>query len=229
MLSRFFAAAPRGMLISVAIAFVLLNGLGIWQLQRLKWKEGLISDLARTESMAPVPAHDLLAQTRPAWRSASLTCDLRPGDVIYMHSEVSGQPGYRLLTACPLDDGAVLVDLGFVTDKINIAPMTINAVGRLRPFEKPGMVTPVNRPADNDWYWRSAGDMGPALHARLRLDYFIVLDLAASHLAMPGLQQGPLTAPLPNRHMEYALTWFGLAWALIGMFIAYVRQKMHGK
>ena len=226
MLGRFFKAAPRGMLISVAIAFVLLNGLGIWQLQRLKWKEGLIGDLARTEAMPPVPAQDLLAQAKPAWRSARLNCDIKPDAVLYMHSEVSGQAGYRLLTACPLAGKAVLVDLGFATDKINIAPVTLDMIGRLRPFEKPGMVTPVNNAAGNDWYWRSAADMGPALHANLRSDYFIVLDLVQSHFAAPGLQQGPLTAPLPNRHFEYALTWFGLGWVMIGMFIAFVRQRM---
>lgn len=225
-------AVPRGMLIAVAIAFVLLNGLGIWQLQRMAWKEGMIAGMARTEAMPPVAADQLLAQATPAWRSVNLSCTLQSDHMIYMHSEVAGQPGYRVLTACPLQGQALLVDLGFAADKTPFAGATLDLVGRLRPFEKPGMVTPVNRMADNDWYWRSATDMGPALHARLRGDYFLVVDLAASHFAVPGLQQGPLNAQVsvpPERHMEYALTWFGLGWLMLGMFIAFAYQRALGK
>ena len=224
---QFLKAAPRGMLISVVIAFVLLNGLGIWQIERLEWKEDLIADMARTEAMPPVAARVLLAQTRPAWRSASLP-PCTPRRVIYMHSEVDGIPGYRILVACSVNSGPpdILVDLGFATTKINIEMKMSAPVGRLRPYEKPGMVTPVNRPSADDWYWRSAADMAPVLQARLRGDYFVVLDLRTSDLAVPGLQQGPLTAPLPNRHMEYALTWFALGWTMLGMFGAFVHQRI---
>ena len=103
--------------------------------------------------------------------------------------------------------------------------MTIQPVGRLRPFEKSGPFTLVNRVPENDWYWRSASEMGPRLNAALRDDYFLVLDLKASHADIAGLSQGPLTAPLPNRHLEYALTWFGLGWALLGVFGSVIYQR----
>jgi surfeit locus 1 family protein len=168
----------------------------------------------------------LLAQTKPDWRSAALpACDVDMARVIYMHSEVDGVPGYRVLAACPLADKSMLVDLGFAIEKLGPAPVTIQPVGRLRPFEKSGAFTLVNRIAENDWYWRSALEMGPRLNARLRADYFLVLDLKASHADIAGLSQGPLTAPLPNRHLEYALTWFGLGWALLGVFGSVVYQR----
>ena len=221
--SDIFKAVPRGMAIAVAISFVLLNGLGVWQLERLKWKEGLIAEMARTQGMAPVPAATLLSQNKPDWRSAILpNCTITPEALIYMHSEVGGTPGYRVLTDCT----GLLTDLGFAVDKLTLTKaVTLIPVGRLRPFEKAGIVTPVNRPADHDWYWRSAADMGKGLNAHLRGDYFLVLDLAQSHADITGLQQGPLTAPLPNRHFEYALTWFGLGWALLGVFGSVVYQR----
>jgi len=223
----YLEATPVGMAIATAIAFVLLNGLGIWQLERLQWKEGLIADMARTEAMAPVPAENLLGEAKPAWRSASLpACEIRPDSLIHMHSEVGGTPGYRVLTACPLAKEAMLVDLGFATDKLVLAePVTLTPVGRLRPYEKAGPFTVVNRVAENDWYWRSAVEMGRALKADVRPDYFLVLDLRQSRADIAGLQQGPLTAPLPNRHFEYALTWFGLGWALLGVFGSVVYQR----
>ena len=233
---QFLKAAPRGMLISVAIVFVLMNGLGVWQLQRMRWKEGVIADIARTEVQAPLPVSELLGQVRPDWRSVQMpTCNFAPKGLIYMHSEVAGQPGYRVLAACPVGENQadMLVDLGFVSEPLpSSSGFGFAPVGRLRPFEKPGMVTPVNRPADNDWYWRSAMDMGPSLHAALRSDYFLVTDLSASHFSLPGLQQAPLnpqvTVP-PERHMEYALTWFGLAWLMMGMFIAFVVKRGKGQ
>ena len=225
-LRDYLKAVPPGLAVAAAIAFVILNGLGIWQLERLKWKEGLIADMARTEAAAPLPAETLLAQAKPDWRSATLpVCHNDPAGLIYMHSEVSGVPGYRVLTACPLADKAMLVDLGFAKEKLAAASVTLTPVGRLRPFEKSGPFTLVNRIAEDDWYWRSASEMGPRLNASLRPDYFLVLDLKASHADIVGLSQGPLTAPLPNRHMEYALTWFGLGWALLGVFGSVVYQR----
>ncbi|MDI7774711.1 SURF1 family protein [Asticcacaulis sp. EMRT-3] len=218
-------AMPRGMTIAVAISFIFLNSLGVWQLYRLQWKEGLIADMARSEAMPPLPAMQLLSQTRPAWRSVRLpSCKVTTDHLIYMHSEMNGTLGYRVLTACPLPQGAILVDLGFMTAK---TPLTAQfmPVGRLRPFEKSNAITPVNRPSEQEWYWRSASEMGADLQVPVRDDYFLVLDLKASSVHMPGLVQGPVVAPLRNRHFDYALTWFGLAWALIGMFVSYVYQR----
>ncbi len=216
------------MLITVVIAFVLLNGLGVWQLYRLHWKEGLIADLARTESLAPVPVDGVLGLAKPSWRSVTLpSCTISPDRLVNMHSEMDGTPGYRVLTSCPLAFGPnLLIDLGFSVNRVTLtAPQTIAPVGRLRPADKAGAFTPVNIPASGEWYSRSASDLAKVWSQPLRGDYFLVLDVAASKLTVPGIQQGPVTAPLPNRHFEYALTWFGLAWVMIGIFVAFVRQK----
>ncbi len=226
--SNFLKAAPRGMLIAVAVAFIFLNGLGVWQLYRLHWKEGLIADLARTEAMPAVPIDTVLGQDRPSWRSVTLpSCKIDPAHLINMHSEVDGTPGYRVLTVCPLSDGQnLLIDLGFsINRQTPTAPVNIEPVGRLRPADKASAFSPVNTPASGEWYTRSAPEVSQAWHMPVRTDYFLVLDVAASRLALSGLQQGPVTAPLPNRHFEYALTWFSLAWIMLGIFFAFVRQK----
>ncbi|MGZ3304587.1 MAG: SURF1 family protein [Asticcacaulis sp.] len=225
----FVKAAPRGMLVSVIIAFILLNGLGVWQLYRLRWKEGLINDLARTEAMPPVPVEDALSSGKPAWRSVTLpSCTVDPKRLINMHSEMDATPGYRVLTACPLAPGQpyILVDLGFSPVRFALAgPVNIDPVGRLRPADVSSPFMPVNNPASGDWYSRDAAALSQAFGIPLRKDYFLVLDMMASKPGLAGLRQGALTAPLPNRHLEYALTWFGLAWAMVGIFIAFVRQR----
>lgn len=227
--SQVLRALPRGMTIAVAIAFVVLGGLGTWQIMRLKWKEGLVAEMARTEALAPVAADQLLAEAKPAWRSAILPqCAFDSRHLIYMHSELSGQPGYRVLSACPVAAGEphILVDLGFSEGKLDSLDFFGFApVGRLRPIDKPSAFAVVNRPADNDWYTREPAEMGKALGVPLRTDYFLVVDIDKSRFSVPGLQQGRLTAPLANRHFEYALTWYGLALALLGMFAAVVLQR----
>jgi surfeit locus 1 family protein len=224
----FLKAAPRGMLVAVAIAFVFLNGLGVWQLYRLHWKEGLIRDLARTEAMPPVTVAEVLGHPGSSWRQVTLPpCAIDPKRLINMHSEMDGTPGYRVLTACPLTGGQdLLVDLGFSQDRLTLqAPVEIDPAGRLRPADKLGAMAPVNSAATGEWYTRNVPDIAAAWHIHLRPDYFLVLDTTASKLNLPGLRQGLVTAPLPNRHLEYALTWFSLAWIMVGIFIAFVRQK----
>jgi surfeit locus 1 family protein len=226
-LAGYVKAAPRGLLISGAIAFVALNGLGVWQLFRLQEKLRLIRDMARTEAMAPMPAATLLAQAKPEWRSAVLPpCHVDAGRLVYMHGQVDGTPGYRVLTACPTGQGPdMLVDLGFVVDKGQVHSVDLTPVGRLRPADKPSLFAPVNNPSAKDWYTRSTVEMGKALGVNLRPDYFLVLDLKASHAETAGLQQGPLTAPIFNRHLEYAVTWFSLAWILAGIVFVMIRQR----
>lgn len=224
--AELWRAAPKGMLIAVAIAFALLNGLGIWQVQRLRWKEGLINDLAHAQALPPAPVNEVITTPQPAWREVILPpCDIKPDGLLYMHSEMDGQVGYRVLATC---DG-LLVDLGFSADKLALSPVTLTPVGRLRPYDKANPFTPPNSPQANDWYWRSAADMGPALHASLRPDYFVVLDLQQTQAHIDGLKQGLLTASLPNRHLEYAITWFSLAWIMLGMFVMFVIGRVRGK
>jgi surfeit locus 1 family protein len=227
-LSRFVKAMPKGLTITVAVVFVILNCLGAWQVQRLMWKKGLIAELARTEAQAPQPLDKVLASKKPAWRAVALSrCDVSPDMIIHMYGLSDGKPGYRLLVACPAGDRSILVELGFAETKLRPSLTMEHPVGRLRAFDKPGLVTPMNDPIRNEWYWRSALEMGPFLRApNLREDYFVVLDMAPSGVADKALQQSHLTAELSNRHLEYALTWFALALTLLAMYVAFVIKRM---
>ena len=120
----------------------------------------------------------------------------------------------------------MLVDLGF-SEKADGVPANTAflPVGRLRPIDKPSAFAPVNNPAANDWYTRSPAEMGAALKTPLRTDYFLVLDVKASNLTAQSIRQAPTTAPLANRHLEYALTWYGLAVTLLGMVFAVATQR----
>lgn len=226
---RLINALPKSMLVATVIAFAILVGLGTWQMTRLQWKNELIREMARTEALPPVPVADLLEKGHADWRSVELpACRIEPARIIPMHSTLGPVAGYRLLTTCAIAPGQpeMLVDLGF-SETANAVPANtaFRPVGRLRPVDKPSAFAPVNDPAKNDWYTRAPSEMGAALKTQLRADYFLIVDTRASHLEGPAVRQAPMTAPLANRHLEYALTWYGLAVTLLAMVLAFGAQR----
>jgi surfeit locus 1 family protein len=60
--------------------------------------------------------------------------------------------------------------------------------------------------------------MAAVLHAEAPAPVFLMLESPAP--SGPGPQPAPLPTDIPNRHLEYALTWYGLALALLGVYIA---------
>ncbi|UDF02549.1 SURF1 family protein [Asticcacaulis sp. AND118] len=215
---------PVALTAFVAVALIILLGLGTWQVQRLHWKTQLLTDLERTRAIATVPVETLLSKPGDQdWRQVSLDCRSDPRDWVYMHGVSDGVAGFYVLTHCAAGQGTILVDLGFTTQKPTLsAPIDTALTGRLRPFETPNGFVPPNNIAADDWYSRSATDLSKRWNTPLRPDYFV----AATVSVVPGLTPVDATANLSNRHLEYALTWYGLAATLIGVYIAVLYSRL---
>jgi surfeit locus 1 family protein len=215
-------------------ALALLLGLGTWQVQRLHWKEGLIA--ARTAQLAAPPAP--LPATAADWRG----WDFRKVTVrgTFRHDleqrfgafTVEGQFGQHVLTPLVRPDGAaVLVDRGFVpADRAAVETrrqgeipgvVEITGIARYRGAERPGWFTPANQPADRSWYWY---DMR-ALAQTVGLELLPVVVEADATPNPGGLPIGGQTRiELPNNHLQYAITWYGLAAALVVVYVAFCFQ-----
>ncbi|WP_140985173.1 SURF1 family protein [Asticcacaulis tiandongensis] len=217
---------PVGLTIATVVALVILVGLGTWQLQRLGWKQALLADYARTEVVPPVAIEALL--NRPenvAWRQAVLRdCEISPERIVYLHGVADAEAGYHLLTPCPVADGYILTDIGFLREKSSeTAPVTVSGVlGRLRPFETPNSFMPPNNPAADDWYQRRVEDLSARWGVTLRDDYY----LALSEGNVLGAKPVDLTRNLTNRHLEYALTWYALGLTLVAIYVAVIRRRL---
>ena len=223
-------SAPPVMTACVVVLFVCLNALGGWQLQRLKWKQDMTAEMARTQSIGAQPIRDVVSSgTDVSWRQVAIgNCFIEPDKLIYMHGLLNGVQGYHVLGACPFDaNRKIITELGFVEVPLpQDLPIITSVVGRLRKLDAiPAGMTPPNVPADNEWYWRSSRELSKVWDKPLRDDYFVIMDLEKSDLDISGMVQSPMTAPLANRHLEYALTWFGLAWTLLAVFGAVIFQK----
>jgi surfeit locus 1 family protein len=223
---------PIGLTIATAIAMAILIGLGVWQLQRLKWKEGLLAHIAALQSASaqPVgPVLDTLGQGRDVdFTRVSVTCPgLASAPFVELYGIRDGQAGVRLISACPVVSrryGAVLVDRGFVADTVSARPPVdaaatapVDLVGVLRVPERGNFVTPKNQP--DHWYTRDAQAMARQLKAPLPAPVFLMAE-TATNPAWPALVPAPLPVDIPNNHFDYALTWFGLAAALACVYVA---------
>ncbi|WP_374597250.1 SURF1 family protein [Brevundimonas sp.] len=216
---------PWGLTIVCAIALALLVGLGTWQVQRLQWKQGLI---ARSEAAATQPPVSLetLAQLRdPEFRKAVLTCDLQNQPFVELQSIHDGQAGVRLISACE----SWLIDLGFVADTVSARPERQPAaipgiVAEARKVEAPNGFAPL--PEGNRFYARDTAAMSRALGIDGPVRPYVLFATGSAWPQWAELQPSAPPAAFSNNHLGYALTWFGLALAVIGFYIALLRRRL---
>lgn len=217
----------------------LLIALGAWQLRRLAWKEGV---LTRVAALRDAPAAPLaLALARPgdlAFTRVQTDCAAppRPSPAVFRYALRDGQVGWRLMTPCRLASGSydgILLDRGLVTASTGaMAPRALR-------FPEPGAVTGVLRPAPAP----SLLDPSPPSREGAVLTLRVVdrsalaavaragglyrpapwlLAVEAERPAPPGVIPAALPEDIPNNHLVYALTWFGLAAVLAWIYGAMV-------
>jgi surfeit locus 1 family protein len=146
-----------------------------------------------------------------------------------------GQAGSRLVSACAVENAAyrsILVDRGFVPDTVPARPLVdahdhtpIEIEGVLRKPERGNFATPPNR--GGHWYLHEVAGMARTLHADAPAPVFLFAE-TSTNPGIAALKPAPLPVEIPNRHFEYALTWFALAGALAGVYGAMLLRRIKG-
>jgi surfeit locus 1 family protein len=226
---------PIGLTLAVAVVLAILVGLGSWQVSRLRWKTDL---LARIDALQSAPARDagtVLAAGGGDFTRVRMTCPgLATAPYLQLYGLRDGQAGTRLISACPVDAGpyrSVLVDRGFVAQEISARPSVdpsrrepVELVGVLRTPDKASFVTPPNDTAANRWYARDVAQMAGVLGAAAPAPLMLMAE-TSSNPEWRALIPAPVPVDIPNRHLEYAGTWFGLAAALVGVYAALLWRR----
>ena len=219
---------PIGLTIATLIAFAILCALGVWQLKRLAWKEDL---LARIEVLRTAPAQPLatvMARAEKgedvAWTRVETDCLAAPpnhlGPVPLVYGVRGGDIVWRAQAVCEVAGGpndTILVDLGVVnaltgqpTPPYFAATPPAHVVGVLMNYKQLGG-------DERKHIIETAMGDRPALY---------VLMAERVEAPPPGVTPAPLPAEISNRHLEYALTWFGLAVTLLFIYAAMLWRKM---
>jgi surfeit locus 1 family protein len=237
----------RGILeptIFAIVGIAILAGLGLWQLDRKTWKENLIA--AMTERLAREPA-DLpprdrwghLLQQREEFARVGFPAEFLPGEEALVYSASSAfrpdvkAPGYWVFAPARLAGGSlVIINRGYVpldrkdaSSRIEGAPRgSIDVVGIVRWPETRGMFTPADEPQNNVWYLRDIASIAAAKKWATAAPFYIEMEapVPAGGLPLPG----KLQVNLPDNHLQYAITWFGLALALAGVCLVWLVRRL---
>jgi len=225
------------------VALATFVGLGTWQLQRKAWKEALIERLEQRLSAAPVnlPVPERWSSLDPAddeFRRVKFSAVFAPAEAALVYTpgssvraDVSG-PGYWVLApARTATGGIIVVDRGFVpqgqqdavTRSAGDISASVNIIGVMRWREARGLFTPADDPAHNLWFLRDPVAIAGAKDWGKVAPFFIELQDPPAPGGLPRV--GALKPTLRNEHLQYAITWYGLAAVVVAMFVLWLRAR----
>ncbi len=229
------------------VGIVILCGLGVWQLDRKMWKEDLIARLNARLSRAP---QDLppraswpqLHQDGEEFRRVVFPAEFLDGEeaLVYtagspLRPDVKG-PGYWVFAPVRLAGGSiVLVNRGFVppdhkdpAERSEGTPHGIvDVVGVMRWPEARGTFTPADDPKKNIWFLRDSKSIADIKKWATAAPFYIDQEEPVPAGGWP--KPGKLEVQLPDNHLQYAITWFGLALALAGVYVVWLVRRLVGK
>jgi surfeit locus 1 family protein len=230
----------RGPTLFTAFATLLCLGLGVWQIQRLHWKEGLIAARAAAVSAPPIALpRDAAAARGMEYRHVAVSGVLRNDKELYRYwTSDRGDPGYDVLTPLRQADGRyVFINRGFVpadrrdpaTRRAGEITGETRVVGllRLAPATRPGWFTPDNQPGQNMWYWVDLPAMAAAAGVAPVAPFYVDADATPNPGGWP--KGGGTVLTLPNHHLQYAITWFSLAVAAVVVYVVSQRENRETK
>lgn len=243
---RLGAPTWRGLVgpaIATLCALAVLIGLGWWQLERKAWKESLLAQISARAYSAPgepVPEPEW-----PRWRAEQdefrrvrVEGTYLADKAVAVHGLAEhrrGQPLQGVYLFMPLrrgDGSVIMVNRGFVPTeareetaaRLREAPRRASVVGLVRAPERRGWFVPGNDPGKERWFVRSIGEMAAARRLERVAPFYIDAEASGGPDSWP--RGGQTRLALPNNHLQYALTWFGLAVTLVAVFVAFVRARL---
>ncbi len=215
-------------------AVLVLIGLGVWQLERLSWKQGLIAQRDAMVSAAPIPPPPTLAEAKPnQFRHVETEgVFLNEKELFLAASSENGGGGYQVMTPLREPGGRLIfVNRGFIPLDLKdpakraagqtAGPVHVAGLLRVAPSEKPSWFLPFNRPDLNLWFWVDLPKMAQAAGVENAAPFYIDADKTPNAGGWP--QGGVTRLEIPNDHLQYAITWFALAVALIVIYVVYHR------
>jgi surfeit locus 1 family protein len=241
MLRKLQQAGLMGPTLAAIAGLAVLAGLGSWQLERKHWKEGLLAKIAARVQAEPVPLGRAEELARGGgdieYRHVSATGRFRHDKERYLYAPVPAGLAWHVYTPLEIAPGRVVwINRGSVPDASKdpaaraagqaTAETEVRGLVRIPPAK--ALFAPENNIGGNLWYWPDIAAMTTSAFApgsAAALPFFVEAD--AQPLPSGGLPKGGVTRiALPNRHLEYAVTWFGIGLTLMGVYLAFAISRL---
>ena len=225
----------RSLFIPALLTFAVLIALGTWQIERKAWKEALIASLTERLAAPPQalpPAEDWarLDRADDEYRRVKFTASLDVREALVFAAASAFRPdvtspGYWVFTPARLADGSiVIVNRGFVPDARRDPKSrpqgqiteTIKIAGPLRWPDERHWFTPADDVSHNLWFARDPVGIAAAKGLGAIAPFYVEQEAPTPPGGLP--QPGKLVVALPDNHLQYAVTWYGLAVVLVAVF-----------
>lgn len=212
-----------------------LIALGNWQLQRMYWKEDLIARLAAARTAEPASLADVWARYKAGenieYTRVRVTGTFDHGSERHLYAPTTQSQGWDVFTVLDAPEGRIYVNRGWVPDKLkdpasrpegqSTGAVTVTGLARLP--EAAGAFTAQDDAKGNRWYHRE-----PAAFAGEGTAVVPFSIDAEPEPANPGgwPKASATEIRVANRHLEYVVTWWGLAATLVVVFFLFARKRL---
>lgn len=195
-----------------------LVSLGLWQVERLRWKEGVLAGIEAAIAAPPVALPAAPDPARDAYLPIAVSGQLT-GEGARVLASVKGLgAGHRLIGVLEARGRRLLVDLGFVPLEGDLTqpagPVALK--GNLHWPDEQNRHTPAPDLVKGLWFARDIDGLSTVLKTEP------VLIVTRDPVVPQAIPIPVDTAHIPNDHLGYAVTWFGLALVWAGMTILYL-------
>lgn len=212
------------LLIISGAGLAILIGLGTWQLQRKAWKEDLLQTIEANIAAAPAALPQVPTKERDRYRAVTVEGEIEGNALHVFWVTKDAETGYRIIAPFVTTDGRrVLLDRGFIPAAEKATSLTIGqatVTGNLLWPDEGDWTTPAPEVDTNILYARDVAYMAERLNTEPVL---IVARSATPEAAVTP--QAVTTAGIPNNHLQYAITWFSLAFIWAAMTIYFLRRS----
>lgn len=211
-----------------SLGTAVLLWLGTWQLERLVWKEAVLAEIEQVMGAVPVAVPADPDPVADRFRAVAATGRFTGQELHVLVSTKTRGAGYRIIAAFESEGRRMMVDRGFVALAQKDAarpPVFARISGNLHWPDEIDSYTPETDHVAKIWYARDVKTMARALGTEETLIILRKTDEKDAPIAPLPLN----SAGIPNDHLQYAVTWFGLAAVWVLMTILYLRQMRAGK
>ncbi len=218
--------------------FVLLVGLGSWQVARMQQKNALAAKIEKAMNAAPVSLAGInLKKPQTPYQRVKLNGRFMHEQEVHLFTGPrvpKGKPGYNILTPFERSEGGyILVDRGWTPADVKAPQLRLDSIiwgpvsieGIVMPKETPGYFTPRNQPEKNLWFWLDTPAISEFTGFKLPTTYVRQI----SKNPFESIIAGEAKIVVRNDHLGYAITWYVLAIASLVIYVLLRRQYKNQK